>query len=39
MVDSLFGEFADVDIIEMDDGFLFISDDRAGVIYRITYNE
>jgi glucose/arabinose dehydrogenase len=36
MVDSFFDEFADVDIIEMNDGSLLVSDDRAGVIYRIT---
>lgn len=28
-----------VDIIEMDDGSLLVSDDRAGVIYRITYGQ
>lgn len=28
-----------VDIIEMKDGSLLVSDDRAGVIYRITYSE
>ena len=28
-----------VDIVEMKDGSLLVSDDRAGVIYRITYGE
>jgi glucose/arabinose dehydrogenase len=28
-----------VDIVEMKDGSLLVSDDRAGVIYRITYRE
>jgi hypothetical protein len=28
-----------VDIVEMKDGSLLISDDRAGVIYRITYGQ
>ena len=39
MVDSFLGELAGVDIIEMNDGSLLVSDDRADVIYRITYGQ
>jgi glucose/arabinose dehydrogenase len=28
-----------VDILIKDDGVIFISDDKAGVIYRVVYNE
>ena len=29
----------EADILEMPDGALLVSDDRAGVIYRISYSE
>ena len=32
-----FGTARPVDILEMPDGSLLVSDDEAGVIYRITY--